>query len=130
MHPFYPKLLQNNESLLTNRRRSFISFRAAEENPEFRYVQLLVEITKIGEIDTLNERYQAEFYIEAKWVEKHAAADMVEYDPRVHWNPKIYVENTHQDPKETVRYDLARDEDNNLTITEIRHIKGICYSGV
>jgi hypothetical protein len=121
MHQFYPNILQNN-ALLMHHRPSFSSFRAAEENPEFKYVQLLVEITKIGEIDTLNERYQAEFYIEAKWVEKNN--EITEYDPKVHWNPKIYVENTHQEPKETIKYDLSRDEDNNLIITEIRHIKG------
>lgn len=87
----------------------------------FRHVQLLVEFTRIGEIDTLNERYQAELYIEAKWIEKDP---ITEYDAKVHWNPKLLIENTFQELKETTKYELSKDLNNNTIVTEIKHLKG------
>jgi hypothetical protein len=118
------------QTITLNAPNSSISARHAsinalrDDSTDLKHVQIVVEFAKIGEIDTLNERYQAEFYIEAKWIEK---TEITEYDPNVHWNPKIYVENTYQEPKEVVKYDLSRDVDNNLVITEIRHIKGMFW---
>ena len=122
LHPLGPSSAQTQ--ILSQHRASFVSFRGPDDNPDFKYVQLLVEISKIGEIDTLNERYQAEFYIEAKWIGEN---DIVEYDPKRHWNPKLYVENTYQEPKETLKYDVSRDKNNNTIVTEVRHIKGLFW---
>jgi hypothetical protein len=83
----------------------------------------MVEFTKLGDIDTLNERYNAVFNIESRWVE-HKDTDMVKYDPNKNWNPKLYIENAFIDPKETIRYSISRNLDNSLTITEYREAKG------
>lgn len=91
---------------------------------EFRYVQVVIEFYRIGEIDTMNEKYQAEIHIESKWVENDT--DIVEYDPKKHWNPKLYIENAFQEPKEHVTYEISKENENTF-ITEIRHVKGVFW---
>lgn len=56
---------------------------------QFKTVQIVVTFLKIGDIDMINEKYQAEVFIEAKWIEN----DFIErYDPKRHWNPKLSIE--------------------------------------
>ena len=62
------------------------SYRNQQEDSELKNVQVVIEFTRIGEIDTMNEKYQAEVIIESKWVEKR---EMTSYDPDVDWNPKV-----------------------------------------
>ena len=49
-----------------------------------RNVQVVVGFLRLGEIDTMNEKFQAEVFIEAKWVDNDQP--ITEYDPKVHWN--------------------------------------------
>ena len=42
-------------------------------------VEIFVQFCRIGEIDTINEKYQAEVCIEAKWIEKQ---EMTVYDAK------------------------------------------------
>ena len=48
-----------------------------------RYVQVAVAFVRIGEIDSMNEKFTAEIYVEAKWIENE---EIVEYDPKIYWN--------------------------------------------
>lgn len=61
----------------------------SEPETQLRTIQVVVEFAKIGEIDTMNEKYQAELYVESKWTEP---SEINCYDPKIHWNPKLYIE--------------------------------------
>ncbi len=49
-------------------------------NSELIFVEVYIEFLRIGEIDTLNEKYNAEINIECKWIEKDYHIN--EYDPK------------------------------------------------
>jgi hypothetical protein len=83
-------------------------------------VEVSIRFLSIGEIDTMNEKYQAEILIESKW----NLDDLLTYDPKVDWNPKLYVENALNDCKEQITYQSFHDG-TCLTIIETRYIKGI-----
>lgn len=89
---------------------------------EMRTVEVLVQFCRIGEIDTMNEKFQAEIYIESKWTEKEFIEN---YDPKINWNPCIYIDNAIQLAKEEINYYVTLLDDNSSTITEIRTVKGI-----
>lgn len=82
-------------------------------------VEVAFEFVAIGEIDTLEEAFQAEVVIESKW---STDEDFNEYDPKVNWNPQLYVANS-IDAKESVSYDVSI-ENSKMIVTEIRIIKG------
>ena len=85
-------------------------------------VWVMIEFVRIGEIDTMNEKYQAEVRIEARWIENQ---QINEYDRKKHWNPELYIENILQEQKEQTKYDVSRDSRNDsVIITEIRNVKG------
>ena len=70
-----------------------------------RVVQVTVEFIRLGEIDTMNEKYNAEICIESKWIEK----DLIQnYNPEQHWNPQLFIENALQEPKEKTKYKMNR----------------------
>lgn len=85
-------------------------------------VEVVIEFYKLGEIDTLNEKYHAELYIEAKWVEPDTVLE--KYDPDIHWNPKLYIENAIEEKYIETKYEIKNDSSNSCVITEIRHVKG------
>jgi len=73
---------------------------------EKRTIQVYFEFIRIGEIDTMNEKYNAEICIESKWIEK----DLIQnYNPDQHWNPQLFIENTLQEPKEKIKYNIIRE---------------------
>jgi hypothetical protein len=73
---------------------------------EKRTIQVYFEFIRIGEIDTMNEKYNAEICIESKWIEK----DLIQnYNPDQHWNPQLFIENTIQEPKEKIKYNIIRE---------------------
>lgn len=82
-------------------------------------VEVAFEFITIGEIDTLEETFQAEVIIESKW---STDEDIDTYDPKNHWNPQLYVANS-VDVKECVNYDICI-ESQKMVVTEIRTIKG------
>lgn len=77
------------------RRRRQLSKNVVEKTT----VQVAFEFVSIGEIDTLNEKFQAEVIIESRWKIEIADEDLEDldlenyYDPRKFWNPLLYVEN-------------------------------------
>lgn len=97
-----------------------IMFDLFTNNDVLRVVKVLFQFCRIGEIDTINEKFQAEIYIECTWIDKHVKSD---YNPKTHWNPDVYIENginlTHD-----IAYRLVKLNDNLTEITETRYVKG------
>ncbi|CAF0706853.1 unnamed protein product [Brachionus calyciflorus] len=102
---------------------------------ESREVQIRIIFLRVGEIDTLNEKFFAEILVESKWEEPSLS---VEFDltkeenqfyneekelnnPTKYWNPKIYIENALNDPKQTVHHKIKKeilDTKNESNLTE------------
>ena len=68
----------------------------------------------------MNEKYGAEVQIVSKWFEYDD--EIIEYDPNKHWNPKLYVENTLNNAKEQIKYEVVKNDD-HYAITETRVVK-------
>ena len=76
---------------------------------EKRTVEINFEFVRLGEINTMNEKFSAELRIESKWFDK----DFIQkYNPEQHWNPQLYIENVLQEPKEIVKYNIIRESKN------------------
>lgn len=88
-----------------------------------REVQIRIIFLRVGEIDTLNEKFFAEILVESKWEEPDLS---VEFDLSSgllqlsneekelsniskYWNPKIYIENCLNDPKQTVHHKIKKE---------------------
>jgi hypothetical protein len=87
-----------------------------------RQVQVSIKFLRIGEIDMMNEKYQAEILLESRWVETEK---INEYDPKnwKHWNPKLFIENAFEDIKQQLNYGIAI-ENGKVIVTETRMVHG------
>jgi hypothetical protein len=88
-----------------------------------RVVQISIQFLRIGEIDTINERYYAEISIESKWID---VGDANNYDPKTRWNPKLYIENILLEPKEVINYEIKKFYD-MIRVKETRVVKGFFW---
>lgn len=98
------------------------------KNPSFHFgqkeVQIRIIFLRVGDIDTLNEKFFAEILVETKWEEASLVAEFsssletnIDYcseekeltNPNKYWNPKIYIENALNDPKQTVHYKIKKE---------------------
>jgi hypothetical protein len=100
---------------------------------------------RIGEIDTLNEKYQARASIESRWpIELNKIYSYLSPDEQKrltygkpvslmnysesHWHPQLYIENALGDLKEQIRYSARKSKiDNQIYICEHRDIKGLFW---
>jgi len=89
-----------------------------------REVHVHVEFIKIGEIDIMNEKYTAEVHVQSKW--KETDLTITKYDPKVNWNPQLYIDNILNELKQTVEYSIEK-ENGHLMIVEDRILKGILF---
>ncbi len=85
-------------------------------------VKVAFEILCIGEIDTIQETFQANLRIYSSW---HADQDFNgDYHPAIHWNPHLYVDNVVR-CNQNVRYEVKfMSDQNHYAITEIREVDG------
>ena len=102
-------------------------------------------ISHLGEIDTLNERYQAHASIESRWVVSHdkflstitateqerlmkgKSISLDKYE-QSHWHPQLYIENALGDLKEQIKYSAKINaKDQKIYICEHRIIKGMFW---
>ncbi|CAF4650128.1 unnamed protein product [Rotaria sp. Silwood1] len=108
-------------------------------------VYIRVIFLRIGEIDTLNEKYQAQASIEACWsmelnkLSLHLSNDdqkrlidgksiSLSNYTQTNWHPQLYIENTFGDLKEQIRYTAKKSKENNhIYICEHRDIKGLFW---
>jgi hypothetical protein len=107
------------------------------------YIRLM--FLRVGEIDTLNEKYQAQAAIEARWsvhTDKLLSELSSEDQRRLvdgksvslpkyaesHWHPQLYIENALGDLKEQIRYSAKKfKKDNKIYVCEHRDIKGLFW---
>ena len=82
-------------------------------------VYIDVEFTKIGDIDTLNEKYFVDLSFQISWEENCLVKN---YDKDIHWNPRIYVDNLFTTSEETTEYELFH-HDTVTHIIEKRRLK-------
>ena len=86
-----------------------------------RLVEIRIVFIQIGEVDTINEKFQAIVKTKAKWFDTEI---ITEYDTKKHWNPKLFIENAlHEKFKEEISHEVARFFDKTI-VTETRISKG------
>jgi hypothetical protein len=88
-------------------------------------VQLHVVILKVGDIDNVNEKFQADAYIEACW-EDDSIDSKSTFDPRRNWEPELFIENALGSLKQDISYKMIR-RDGKVFVCEMRMIKGIFW---
>ncbi|ELT93511.1 hypothetical protein CAPTEDRAFT_221712 [Capitella teleta] len=91
-------------------------------------VYVRVVFLKVGEIDTLKEKYSADVFIQAKWREPlldgKAEIEIEEVDWDEYWNPCLFVENEYGEAKQSVWYSVSLDELGQATVCEKRRLNG------
>ena len=86
-----------------------------------RIIKCRIEFLQIGEVDTMNERYQAIVKIKAKWYEDEI---ITEYDKNKYWNPKLFIENAlHEKFQEEITYSV-KEEGSGTIVTQTMISKG------
>jgi hypothetical protein len=83
-------------------------------------VHVSFEFLTIGEINTLEETFEASVNIECRWTMDDLTED--EFDARIHWNPQLYIDNA-INIKDNVSYEVIRENGLSL-VTERREVKG------
>ncbi|CAF4528949.1 unnamed protein product [Rotaria sp. Silwood1] len=119
-----------NEEENTNRNRILVGIR--------------LMFIRIGEIDTLNEKYQAQASIEARWVvpsvnffstlspldqdafNRGKSVSLIKYT-ETNWHPQLFIENALGDLKEQIRYTARKTSNDQACICEHRDIKGLFW---
>ncbi|CAF1035756.1 unnamed protein product [Rotaria sp. Silwood1] len=119
-----------NEEETTNRNRILVGIR--------------LMFIRIGEIDTLNEKYQAQASIEARWVvpsvnffstlspldqdafNRGKSVSLIKYT-ETNWHPQLFIENALGDLKEQIRYTARKTSNDQACICEHRDIKGLFW---
>ncbi len=116
-----------------------VFIRIGKENFLFFMKSISIDI-KIGEIDTLNEKYQADIYFEARWTEKrinintsnltsqqqtqllhdNMTVRLNELNSIVQWSPQLFIENAigqigEQDRWFTIKKALAKSDQPSLS---------------
>lgn len=91
-----------------------------------RIVSVAFEFVRIGAIDTMNEKFEAEVNIESTWPVILALSENHDifnnYDPEKHWNPCLFVENA-MNAVEEISYEIF-EEKKMFYMKEIRKVKG------
>jgi hypothetical protein len=88
-------------------------------------VKLFLIFLKIGEIDNIKERFQAEAYIEAYW-EDSSVDPKLGFDPRHNWDPELLIENAVGNLKQDIRYKVETHGD-KIIVREMMSIKGLFW---
>ena len=84
-------------------------------------VQVFIEFLRLGEMNNMHGKYNAEVLVESKW--KAPNNLITSYDPKSDWNPKLIIENIISANKETITYSVIS-ENGSTFIMETRFIKG------
>jgi hypothetical protein len=63
--------------------------------------------------------------VECRWI---TSEEIKCYDPNIHWNPCLYVENLLSEIKQSITYKIDSENSQNLAITQTMKIKGVINS--
>ncbi|CAF3971476.1 unnamed protein product [Rotaria sp. Silwood2] len=98
-------------------------FKQFDESPI--KVQVRCVFMRVGDIDTLNERYYAEILFEASWEEpKLKGLHKKSFDPMVYWTPQLELVNGIGELHDTITYSVRHDRQGIATVTEHHKLKG------
>ena len=87
-------------------------------------MQVYIVFLKVGEIDNVKERFQADAYIESRWEDNTIdVKHMDNFDSKCYWNPELYIENSLGNLNTVVKY-KAESTDYGIFVVEMRTIKG------
>ncbi|RNA24094.1 gamma aminobutyric acid receptor subunit [Brachionus plicatilis] len=87
-----------------------------------------VSFTKIYDVDTLNQRFQAEILIESKWYDP-SVKTMKQDVNSLEWTPELYIENAISESKHEVFRKIIQQE-SKLVVFEVQKIKGIFWENL
>lgn len=92
-------------------------------------VEVFLIFLRVGEIDNVKERFQADAYFEASWEDDSLVnAESGVFDPHLNWEPELFIENAVGNLKQDVKYRIERSKDSNMVrIHEMRNIRGIFW---
>jgi hypothetical protein len=112
-------------------------------------VFITISYTKILDIDTINQRFQAEAVIESNWVDPNIKSVSDSFDDKRMWKPDLYIENGIKDVREEVSYRIVPDStkkweifngtsfksdisgtEQRFMICEMRKVTGIFYENL
>ena len=133
------KVIENAESKEEFNRNKILNLGNKIENNEERFIRntpsnnfssinnvyININFTKINDIDTINQRFQAQIEIESKWYDSTVISDSI--DEKKIWKPDLYVENGIKDVREEVTYHVLKNDQKSCNICEIRKVTGIFY---
>lgn len=91
-------------------------------------VQVRIILLKVGDVDTLRDKFTADAFIQAKWREPlmdgrfKLQNEPINWD--LYWNPRLWMENQLGDPKESVWHSITFDANGQATICEKRRVYG------
>jgi hypothetical protein len=90
-----------------------------------RVVECRIQFIKFCKIDIIGEQFRAKVIIKSRWKDY----DTIEkYDPSVHWNPKLFIENIKTLPTNNLIEKISYKTEmfSNFTqITETREVTGM-----
>jgi len=107
---------------------SKLNFYVNNENikkPNQVVIEVYLIFLRVGEIDNVKERFQADAYFEACW-EDSSVDPNAPFDPRQHWEPELFIENAVGNLKQEIKYRVEK-RGNRTMIFETRTIKGIFW---
>lgn len=90
-------------------------------------VYIRVNMTKIFDLDTLNQRFQCEALIESKWYDSYLNSLNTS---EIKWKPEFYIENAVNDPKEEVTHRILKDKSGKLFVSEIRKVRVLAWENL
>ncbi len=88
-------------------------------------VSIYMVILKVGDIDNVNEKFQAEAYLEACWEDNDLDGQTI-FDPLIHWDPELFCENAVGQLKEEIQYSVKK-VNGRTRVCEMRIIRGIFW---
>lgn len=92
-------------------------------------VSIRMGISKLYDIDTINQRFHAEVIVESKWHD--ASIKSIQDDTKTIWRPDIYFENILNEPREELSLKLVwDDESRRVMVSEIRKVKGLFWENL
>ena len=89
-------------------------------------VRVYIVFLKVGEIDNVKERFQADAYIEASWEDNTVTQNHLNgnFDSKMYWNPDLYIENSLGNLSQSIKYKTEATKEGNIRVVEMRTIKG------
>jgi len=91
-------------------------------------VYIRAGFTKIYDIDTINQRFQAELIVESKWRDSNVKS-LDEDIAKIAWRPELFIENSLSNVKEEISLKCVYADDTKQTImvSEIRKVSGLFH---